>query len=139
MTYLTSPAKDIYSPLRELEKLLSKAATSQSIPKVNIVQNDDWTELRIAIPGLDKKDIQLNIEDNILTIESHKEDKMEEMEGKTILLKEFDYANFKLEYKLSDNVDINKIDAKYTDGILKVKLPYKKEDETVKHKKIELK
>ena len=139
MTYLTSPAKDLYSPLMELERLLSKAATSQSIPKVNIVQNDDWTELRIAIPGLNKKDIDINVNDNILIIQSAKEDKMEKTEGRSILLKEFDYANFKLEYKLSENVDMEKIDAKYNNGILTVKLPFKKEDETVKNKKIELK
>jgi HSP20 family protein len=139
MTYLTSPAKDLYSPLMELERLLSKAATSQSVPKVNIVQNEDWTELRIAIPGLNKKDIDISINDNILVVQSSKEMETEKIEGKTILLKEFDYANFKLEYKLSENVDIEKIDAKYDNGILKVKLPFKKEDDSAKNKKIELK
>jgi HSP20 family protein len=139
MTYLTSPAKDLYSPLMELERLLSKAATSQSVPKVNIVQNEDWTELRIAIPGLNKKDIDISINDNILVVQSSKEMETEKIEGKTILLKEFDYANFKLEYKLSENVDIEKIDAKYDNGILKVKLPFKKEDDSAKNKKIKLK
>jgi len=139
MTYLTSPAKDLYSPLMELERLLSKAATSQSVPKVNIVQNEDWTELRIAIPGLNKKDIDISINENILVVQSSKEMETEKIEGKTILLKEFDYANFKLEYKLSENVDIEKIDAKYDNGILKVKLPFKKEDDSAKNKKIELK
>ncbi|HHH55064.1 MAG TPA: Hsp20/alpha crystallin family protein [Bacteroidetes bacterium] len=137
MTYLTSPAKNLYSPLMELEKLLTKAATSQSVPKVNIIQNDDYTELRIALPGLNKKDIDMNVNDNILTIKSVKEEKQEMNEGSTILLKEFDYANFKLEYKLSENVDLDKIEAKYNNGILEVKLPFKKE-ETV-NKKIELK
>ncbi|HHH52023.1 MAG TPA: Hsp20/alpha crystallin family protein, partial [Bacteroidetes bacterium] len=132
-----SPAKNLYSPLMELEKLLTKAATSQSVPKVNIIQNDDYTELRIALPGLNKKDIDMNVNDNILTIKSVKEEKQEMNEGSTILLKEFDYANFKLEYKLSENVDLDKIEAKYNNGILEVKLPFKKE-ETV-NKKIELK
>ncbi len=139
MTYLTSPAKDLYSPLMELERLLNKAATSQSVPKVNIVQNDDMTELRIAIPGLNKKDIDINVNDNVLVIQSAKENTTEKEESKAILLKEFDYANFKLEYKLSDKVNMEKIEAKYDNGILKVKLPFKKEDETLKNKKIELK
>ncbi len=137
MTYLTSPAKNRYSPLMELERLLNMAATSQSVPKVNIVQNDDYTELRIAIPGLNKKDIDMSINDNVLTIQSVKEEKQETGNDRTILLKEFDYGNFKLEYKLSDNVDFDKIEAKYNNGILTVTLPYKKE-ETV-NKKIELK
>lgn len=137
MTYLTSPAKDLYSPLMELDRLLSKAATSQSVPRVNIVQNDDYTELRIAIPGLNKKDLNISINDNILMIQSLKEEKKEQTEGRAILLKEFDYANFKLEYKLSENVDMEKIDAKYDNGILTIKLPFMKEESM--NKKIELK
>ncbi len=139
MTYLTSPAKDLYSPLMELDRLLTKAATSQSVPKVNIVQNENWTELRIALPGLNKKEIDINVDDNVLVIQSVKEEKEEKREGTTILLKEFDYTNFKLEYKLSENVDINKIEAKYDNGILNVKLPFKKEVIEMKNKKIELK
>jgi len=138
MTYLTTPAKDLFSPLMELEKLLNRAATRQSVPKVNIIQNEDWTELRIALPGLNKKDINIQLEDNVLKISSSKEEK-ELKKDSAILLKEFDYSNFQLEYKLTDNVDTDKIEAKYKNGILTIKLPFKKEEEIVKSKKIDLK
>jgi len=138
MTYLTTPAKDVFSPLLELEKLLNRAATRQSVPKVNIVQNEDWTELRIALPGLNKKDIDIQVENNVLKISSSKEEK-ELKKDSSILLKEFDYSNFQLEYKLTDDVNTEKIEAKYKNGILTIKLPFKKEEEIQKSKKIDLK
>jgi len=138
MTNVTTPAKDIFSPLLELERMLNRAATRQSVPKVNIVQNDDWTELRIALPGLSKKDIDIKLEDNVLKISSLKEEK-ELAKDSNFLLKEFDYSNFQLEYKLTENVDTEKIEAKYKNGILVVKLPFKKEEELHQSKKISLK
>ncbi len=138
MTFTTSPAKNIHNSLSELEKLLHNAAIRKSKPKVNIVQNENWTELRIAVPGIEKKNIEINLDDNVLKIDSVLEEaKGVKNEGK-YLIKEFDFGNFSLEYKLTEKVNVDKIDAKYKNGILIVKLPFKTEKEMHKTKKINL-
>ncbi len=139
MTIVTSPAKNIHSSLTELEKLLHNAAIRKSKPKVNIVQNENWTELRIAAPGIDKKNIDISLNDNVLQINSVSEEEKELKNGGSYLIKEFDFGNFSLEYKLTEKVNLDKIDAKYDNGILIVKLPFKNEEELHKTKKISLK
>ncbi len=139
MTIVTSPAKNIHSSLTELEKLLHNAAIRKSKPKVNIVQNENWTELRIAVPGIDKKNIEISLDNDVLTIKSVNEEEKELKNGGAYLIKEFDFANFSLEYKLTEKVNLDKIDAKYVNGVLVVKLPFKNEEEMHKTKKISLK
>lgn len=139
MTLTTSPAKNIHNSLSELEQLLHNAAISKSKPKVNILQNENWTELRIAVPGINKKQIEINLINNVLKIEAKMNDEKKLKKDSSILLKEFDYSNFNLEYKLNEKVKLDNIDAKYLNGILIIKLPFKNEDELVKTKKIALK
>jgi len=136
---ITSPAKSLHSSLSELEKLLHSAAISKSKPKVNILQNDNWTELRIAVPGINKKSIDINLLNNVLKIEAKNEEEKKLKKDSSILLKEFDFANFSIEYKLNEKVNLENISAKYQNGILIVKLPFKNEEELNKTKKIVLK
>jgi len=139
MTYTTNP--DIY-PFRsmlELDKLLGNAARSQSIPKVNMLQMENGSEIRLAVPGLSKKDIDIVLDNNIMKIEARKEIVEKDVKDYAILIREFDYSNFKTEFKISNKVDMKKIDASYNDGILTVFLPFKKEEIIEKSKKIKLK
>lgn len=139
MTYTTNPAIYSFRPLMELERLLGNAARSESIPKVNIVQSENGSELRLALPGVKKEEIGIILENNILKIESTKEIKEMEMKSASYLIKEFDYSRFKTEFKISNKVDIEKIDAKHSNGILNIFLPFKKEEIIARSKKIELK
>ncbi len=136
---MTNPAIYSYRPLMELERLLGNAARSQSIPKVNIVNYEDYSEIRIAVPGINKNEIEINLENGILNIEAKKEIQ-ENAENKfKFIIKEFDYSNFKVEYKISEKVDFNNISANMENGILFVQLPLKKELTLEKNKNIEIK
>lgn len=139
MTYTTNPDIYPFRSLLELDKLLGNAARSQSIPKVNMIQNENGSEIRLAVPGLSKKDIEIIIDNSILKIEAKKEIAEKDIKDSAILIKEFDYSNFKTEFKISNKVDLGKVDASYGDGILTVFLPYKKEEIIEKSKKIKLK
>lgn len=139
MTYTTNPDIYPFRSLLELDKLLGNAARSKSIPKVNMVQNENGSEIRLAVPGLSKEDIEIMLDNNILKIEAKKEVVEKDIKDSAILIKEFDYSNFKTEFKISNKVDLGKVDASYNDGILTVFLPYKKEDIIEKSKKIALK
>ncbi|MEZ4909199.1 MAG: Hsp20/alpha crystallin family protein [Saprospiraceae bacterium] len=130
MTYKMNPAINNFRPLMELENLLNNAARRQSVPKINILKTENGFNLRMAIPGLKKEMIKINIEDSILKINST--GSQENEDTSRYIIKEFDYSNFSSEYKLSEKVDTNKIDAEYTDGILMISLPYKIEEKIIK-------
>jgi HSP20 family protein len=138
MTYTSNPAIYSFRPLIELERLLSNAARSQSIPKVNILSTENTTEIRLAIPGISKGDIEINFENNILKIESKKKIEEKTENKAAYLIKEFDYSNFKTEYKISAKVDINNLSAKMVDGILSINLPVKNEERISNNKNIEI-
>ena len=96
----------------------------KSVPAVNIAENDDEYVIEVAAPGLDKKDFKINLENNVLTISSEKEDKMEDKGGKSIR-REFHYTSFSRTFTLPDTIENDKIRAKHKDGILSVSIPKK--------------
>ncbi len=108
------------------------------VPAVNIIEDDKGVEIDLAAPGLNKKDFEIKVEDNILTISAHKEEEKLE-EGATYVKKEFGYETFQRSFTLPDNVfDTEKIEAKYDNGILKIYIP-KLEEQQKKVKKISVK
>jgi HSP20 family protein len=102
----------------------------KSVPAVNIVEHDDEYVIEVAAPGLEKKDFKIDLENNVLTISSEKEDKTEEKSGKDIR-KEFRYSSFCRTFTLPETIDNDKIRAKHKDGILSVSIP-KKETARIK-------
>ncbi len=108
------------------------------VPAVNIIEDDKGVEIDVAAPGLDKDDFEIKVEDNVLTISAHKEEQKLE-EGANYIKKEFGYENFQRSFTLPDNVfDLDKIEAKYENGVLKIYIP-KLEEQQKKVKKIEVK
>lgn len=101
-----------------------------SAPAVNIVENQDDFQIEVAAPGYTKSDFKVNLENNVLTISSEKENKKEENESK-YARREFAYSSFSRSFTLSEHVDAEKISASYNDGILAITLP-KKEEAKVK-------
>lgn len=108
-----------------------------TLPAVNIKETDKSFELEVAIPGMKKKDIKLDIERDILTISSE-QNKENEVKNDGFTRREFHYASFKRSFSIPESVDADKIDATYTDGILNILLP-KKEEMTPKSKSIKIK
>lgn len=100
-----------------------------TLPAVNLKETQSSYELEMAIPGMNKQDFKLEIEQDTLTISLEKENKSEEKndEGR-YYRKEFNYQFFKRSFKLPENtIDENNINATYHDGILRVTVPKKEE------------
>lgn len=97
-----------------------------NVPAVNITENKDEFMVSLAIPGMKKEDFNIDIEGNMLTISSEKEETIEEKEDK-YTRKEFNYSSFSRSFSLPDEVNMEKIDARYVDGVLKLSLPKKEE------------
>lgn len=100
--------------------------TGMSIPSVNIIEGKEDYRIEVAVPGLDKKDFKIDLNNNVLVISSEKEVKNEQSDEK-YMRREFSYSSFQRSFTLPNTVDAEKISAVYKDGVLNVIIP-KKED-----------
>ncbi|MER3127548.1 Hsp20/alpha crystallin family protein, partial [Bacillus pumilus] len=95
-------------------------------PAVNIQESPEAFHLELIAPGLSKSDFKVTIENGTLSIAYEQEKSAENATFKTIR-KEYSYQSFKRSFTLDDKINIDKIEAKYEDGILKLLMPKKPE------------
>jgi len=101
--------------------------TNTTIPAVNIKETADNYEVEVAAPGMTKKDFKVELDGNILTISSEKTNQ-ENRDDERYFQREFSYQSFQRIFNLQKEVvDIDKINAKYEDGMLKLIIPKKEE------------
>ncbi len=98
----------------------------KSLPAVNISEGENEFTIEVAAPGLEKKDFKINLENDVLTIASVREDNKEEIQ-ENYTRKEFGYCNFSRSFNLPDTVDAENISAAHKNGILNVSIPKKEE------------
>jgi HSP20 family protein len=103
--------------------LWGKALT---IPSANIVENKDDFRISLAAPGLKKSDFNIDVNGNMLTISSEKEESKDEKDSRHTR-REYNYSSFSRTFTLPDEVSKEKIEAVYEDGVLKLTLPKKEE------------
>jgi HSP20 family protein len=96
--------------------------TNATVP-VNIKERADQYELEVIAPGCKKEDFQLNINDNVLTISFESKSEKNDREEDGWVRNEFMQCSFSRSFTLDDSIDVNKIAATYTDGILRLTLP----------------
>lgn len=92
----------------------------------NISESDTQFLLEIAVPGKSKSDFKIEINKEILTIGLETKNEISENDPQ-YYKKEFDYSSFQRSFTLPDSVAADQIDARYTNGVLKLVLPKKKE------------
>jgi len=91
----------------------------QSVPPVNVQENDKNFEISMAAPGLARKDFNVSVGNEVLTISSEKKEEKETRE-KDFKRQEFSYSSFSRSFSLPENVKEDDVNAKYEDGVLKV-------------------
>jgi HSP20 family protein len=93
-------------------------------PNANIIDREKELILELAVPGISKKDIQLQIQKMQLKVSAKPaEDAVKD--SKKYLRKAFDYARFERNFNLSEEIDMEAIEAKYANGVLSIHLPKK--------------
>ena len=112
---------------------------SVTVPSVNITEEKDNIKLELAAPGMDKNDFNISIDKDQLIISAEKEKQSEEKEENKWTRKEFNFSSFKRSFHLGEDINIEKIDASYENGILKLVLPKKEEAKETLPKSIEIK
>ena len=101
--------------------------TNTTLPSVNIKETADVFEVEVAAPGFDKKDFNIELDNDILTISSEKQVENEIKDDEKFTKKEFSYQSFTRSFTLPELVEGDKITAIYKDGILKIVIPKKEE------------
>jgi HSP20 family protein len=97
------------------------ASLGSNLPSVNLKETDSKIEVEMAAPGMKREDFKVEIDNNTLMISSEKEEEKEETRKKdNFIRKEFNYQSFYRSFYLPENMDENKIEATYKDGILHV-------------------
>ena len=127
----------VFSPLFDnfFDSEFFDARTNGNVPSANIKEKEDRFEVELAIPGFDKKDVHIELNDGLLTISSEKSSEDEEKDAH-YSRREFQYASFTRSFRLPDNVNVDDIQAKFNNGVLEVHIP--KAKELKKSKSIEI-
>ena len=100
-------------------------------PTVDLSEKDGKYYLTAELPGMNKEDISITVEDGCVTISGKKEENTEE-KGKDFYLKETRHGSFSRSFRLPGHVEEDKVDASYKDGVLTVVLPHAQEAKTKK-------
>ena len=115
--------------------VLSNGTSSK--PAVNISENEKNYVLEFAVPGIEKKDIKIDMNEDVLTVSSETKNESEENKN-GYKRKEFSYTAFSRSFYVPEDVNTEKIEANYKDGILSVSLPKQEEVKNKITRKIEI-
>ena len=99
-----------------------KPYAGSAYPKVNVYEYDDKIGIVAEIPGLDKKQLTVEVEEGVLTIAGDKHGSFED-EGAKVLRRELKQSSFKRSFKLGELLDGDNIAANFKDGILSISIP----------------
>lgn len=133
--------RDTFSVNREIDSLVNQfwgdvghRNGQGGYPKVDIVENENAFVLHAELPGLNREDINVSLEDGVLTLSGER--KVEgEKEDQGYVYRERSFGSFKRSFRLGKEVQADTISATYKDGVLEVTMP---KSEEVKPRQIEV-
>ncbi len=97
-------------------------STEDWAPRVDIAETDKEFSIRAEIPDVKKEDVKVTVDNGVLTIKGERKQEKEEKNKKFHRVERF-YGSFTRSFTLSDNVDENKIEASFKDGMLNLTIP----------------
>jgi HSP20 family protein len=110
--------------LFDLPGLAAREEGGTLTPRADFVEGEKAYELTAELPGIEEKDIEVNLTNDILTIRGKRESRREEKDEKRRrYLSELSYGTFERAFRVPEDVDEGKIEAKFDKGVLTVTLP----------------
>ena len=91
-------------------------------PKVDIAETENNFLITAELPGIDEKNVDVTLDDGILTIKGEKKTEIEDKQSE-FYSRERSYGEFQRSFEVPSTIDQNKIDASFTNGVLTVKMP----------------
>lgn len=129
MTNLTKPAgsllRPFFSDFFDVDDFFKRSGGelfTLKFPAVNILEEKDDYVVEMAVPGFNKNDFKLKVEEDMLTIEAEAKEEKEEVE-KNYTRREYTHQSFSRSFRLPENVKEDNIKATYENGMLKLLLP----------------
>ena len=130
--------KGYYSPFMELQKQMNdlfgnffddspslfagQGISGEFNPKFDVCESDKTLEVNVELPGMEEKDIDISIENNVLCVKGEKRTE-EKKDDKNYHLTERSYGTFQRRFSLPDGLDLDKVKAKFDKGVLAIELP----------------
>ena len=131
-----SPARDLFYDFFEDWGFPSLFSEEKSwVPAFDVVEDEKAFVVTAEIPGIDMKDLDVSLSDGILTVKGEKKNEEEEKRENYHRI-ERRYGSFHRSFRIPGEIDTDKLDATYKDGILKLVMP---KGEASKPKKIKVK
>lgn len=116
--------------------LFGKDRLGSFSPKIDISEDEKSIDIAAELPGLDEKDIQVSLKDDVLTIKGEKKHE-DEKKDKDFYRVERSFGSFERSIRVPQEIDADKIKASFKKGVLKVSLP-KNEKAKEKARRIEV-
>jgi HSP20 family protein len=110
---------------------------NKTSPAVNVEETDKAYRIDVAVPGLDRKDIRIDLDEDILTISSEQKEGKEKTD-RNFTRREFSYNTFKRRFQIPESIDQENIQARHEAGILSIELPRMEEVVQKAPKQIEI-
>lgn len=119
------PFREIFGLRSNMERFFEEPRWMINLPKtptLNVEETEKEYTLKADVPGMDKKDISVEIKNGVLTISGERKDEKEE-KGKNILRREQSYGFFMRSLNLPEDIKASDIKASYKDGVLVMNIP----------------
>jgi HSP20 family protein len=113
---------DLFNWDRVFDRYLGDFDHSAGWPAVDVSEDDDNYLVEVELPGLSEKDVEVKVENGVLTIASRKDESREEKD-EGYIRKERRHYSFSRSFSLPDNVDLEKITANFKNGLLDIAVP----------------
>lgn len=110
----------------------------QTVPAVNVKENEKNYEVELAAPGYNKKDFNISVERGVLTISAERKEETEKKDD-NYTRKEFGYTSFSRSFNLPENISDEDIQARYDDGVLRLSIAKKELAQAKPRKAIDIK
>ena len=115
--------------------LTHRSVRKARMPAVDVAETDTAYQVKAELPGIRKEDLDVTVDDGVLTIKAEHNDNQEQTESGQLIRQELSYGKFVRSLRLGANVDEETITAEYRDGVLHITLPKAKE---VQPRKVEV-
>ena len=123
---------------KETDSFSTQTAKSNSLPAVNIKEDENNFQLEVAAPGRNKEDFQVKFDQGLLTISAEQNDEQESKDER-YLKREFRHSNFQRSFRVEEKeVNGDNIVAKYENGVLHLTLPKREEAKPKPARQIEV-
>ncbi|MEX3916334.1 Hsp20/alpha crystallin family protein [Paraburkholderia sp. BR10872] len=120
------PVSDLFQGLfRPMRGMLAAEETELSSMKLDVTETEKAYTVKAELPGVDKKDIDVKIDGNVVSIHAKVDRKTEQKDGERVIRRERYSGSFARTFSLTSDIDESSANAQYQDGVLSLTLPKK--------------